>query len=60
MTGIQSRSLEIGTRVCWNNDPKDMGAITGMDWAGVVIKWDNRDEQAILHNDMTAVSIRQE
>jgi hypothetical protein len=23
-----------------------------MDWAGVTVKWDNRGERAILHNDM--------
>jgi hypothetical protein len=24
-------------------------------WAGVTIKWDNRTEQAILHNNMAQV-----
>jgi hypothetical protein len=25
------------------------------DWAGVTIKWDNRDQQTVLHNDMATV-----
>jgi len=27
-------------------------------WAGVIVKWDNRGEQAILHNDMILVGRR--
>jgi hypothetical protein len=55
MTGDQSRKLHVGARVCWNDDKNDAGTVVGKDWAGVTIKWDNRDEQSILHNDMTAV-----
>jgi hypothetical protein len=55
MTGDQSRHLDIGDRVCWQNDQADQGTITEKNWAGVTIKWDNRGEQAILHNDMTPV-----
>jgi hypothetical protein len=29
--------------------------VTEKNWAGVTIKWDNRSEQAILHNDMAQV-----
>jgi hypothetical protein len=29
--------------------------VTEKNWAGVTIKWDNRSEQAILHNDMARV-----
>jgi hypothetical protein len=29
--------------------------VTEKNWAGVTIKWDNRGEQAILHNDMAQV-----
>ena len=50
MTGRESRSPVIGARVIWHGDSKDAGTITEMDWAGVVIKWDNRDQQKILHN----------
>jgi hypothetical protein len=55
MTGTQSRSLRVGVRVRWGEDKNDQGTVTKMDWAGVVLKWDNRGEQSVLHNDMTMV-----
>jgi hypothetical protein len=55
MTGDQSRLLTVGDRVCWNADQNDQGTVTEKNWAGVTIKWDNRSEQAILHNDMAQV-----
>ena len=55
MTGEQSRFLDIGDRVCWQNDPADQGTVIEKNWAGVTIKWDNRSEQTILHNDMAQV-----
>jgi hypothetical protein len=55
MTGDQSRGLKVGDRVCWKTDRNDQGTITETNWAGVTIKWDNRSEQAILHNDMAQV-----
>jgi hypothetical protein len=57
MTGDQSRVLQIGDRVCWQNDQADKGTITEMNWAGVTVKWDNRSEQRILHNDMRPVAL---
>lgn len=56
MTGQESRLLKIGDRVFWNADKNDAGTVTDKDWAGVTIKWDNRDQQTILHNDMSAVT----
>lgn len=55
MTGDQSRLLSVGDRVCWNSDKNDLGIVTEKNWAGVTIKWDNRSEQSILHNDMVQV-----
>ena len=56
MTGTQSRALKIDDRVCWNSDKNDLrGTVTERNWSGVTIKWDNRSEQAILHNDMSQV-----
>jgi hypothetical protein len=55
MTCDQSRTLSVGERVCWQNDGRDQGAVTETNWAGVTIKWDNRGEQTILHNDMRQV-----
>ena len=56
MTGEQSRKLKVGNRVNWNADQNDLGIITEVDWAGVSIKWDNREQQSVLHNDMTLIS----
>jgi len=54
MTGDQSRCLNVGDRVCWT-DKSDQGTVSEKNWAGVTIRWDNRTEQAILHNDMVRV-----
>jgi hypothetical protein len=56
MTGDQSRGLKVGERVCRNADQNDQGSVTEKNWAGVTIKWDNRSEEAILHNDMRRLS----
>jgi hypothetical protein len=55
VTGEQSRFLNVGDRVRWGATTTDLGTVTEKNWAGVTIKWDNRDEQAILHNDMAQV-----
>ena len=55
MTGDQSRQLAVGDRVRWGVTTSDFGTVTEKNWAGVTIKWDNRSEQAILHNDMAQV-----
>jgi hypothetical protein len=52
MTGEQSRHLRAGDRICWQNNQADKGSVTETNWAGLTVKWDNRSEQAILHNDM--------
>jgi hypothetical protein len=52
MTGEQSRALKVGDRIRWQKDQADQGTVTETNWAGVTVKWDNRNEQAILHNDM--------
>ena len=57
MTGSQSRLLAVGARVCWRDDKNDLGTVTEKDWAGVTIKWDNRSQQTVLHNDMAYVGI---
>jgi hypothetical protein len=55
MTGDQSRLLKPLDRVCWQSDHADQGTVTKKNWAGVTIKWDNRGDHAILHNDMGQV-----
>ena len=52
MTGDESRKLKVSDRVCWNGDKNDQGTVSETNWAGVTIKWDNRSQQTILHNDM--------
>ena len=55
MTGAESRALRVGARVCWCNDTTDQGTVTEMNWSGVIVKWDNRGDQSVLHNDMAMV-----
>jgi hypothetical protein len=55
MTGDQSRQLNVGERVYWSADKNDLGTVTEKNWAGLTVKWDNRSEQTILHNDMAQV-----
>jgi hypothetical protein len=57
MTGTQSRTLSIGARVCWRDDKNDQGTVTETNWSGVTLKWDNRSQQSVLHNDMAGVGI---
>jgi hypothetical protein len=37
MTGDQSRTLNVGDRVCWKTDRYDQGTVTEKNWAGVTI-----------------------
>ena len=55
MTGDQSRGLSVGARVCWGDDVNDRGTITERNWSGVTLRWDNRDNQSVSHNDMKMV-----
>jgi hypothetical protein len=55
MTGEESRRLKVGDKVRWHQDNTDQGTVTETNWAGVTVKWDNRGDQAILHNDMGQV-----
>jgi hypothetical protein len=57
MTGSQSRSLSVGARVCWRDDKNDQGTVTEKNWSVVTLKWDNRSQQSILHNDMVLVGV---
>lgn len=57
MTGSQSRQLDVGARVYWRDDKNDLGTVTGKDWAGVTVRWDNRSQQSVLHNDMACVGV---
>jgi hypothetical protein len=52
MTGEESRQLRVGDKVRWQKDQADQGTVTETNWASLTVKWDNRGEQTILHNDM--------
>jgi hypothetical protein len=56
MTGTESRLLKVGDRVFWSADKNDAGTIIEKDWSGVTIKWDNREHQRTMHNDMSAMT----
>ncbi|MGM4923194.1 hypothetical protein AB8A31_09840 [Tardiphaga sp. 804_B3_N1_9] len=49
--------MRVGDRVHWKNDRADAGTVAESTWSGVVIKWDNRGPQTIMHNDMVDVSV---
>ena len=57
MTGTESRSLTVGARVRWGGDHDDQGTVTEKNWSGVTLKWDNRSQQSVMHNDMTMVAL---
>jgi hypothetical protein len=57
MTGDQSRGLRVGARVCWGEDKNDRGTITERSWSGVTLRWDDRDNQSVSHNDMKMVCL---
>jgi hypothetical protein len=47
MTGEQSRFLQAGDRISWQNDRADQGTVTETNWAGLTARWDNRSQQDI-------------
>ena len=55
MTGEQSRLLKVGDRLSWGATTTDLGTVAEKNWAGITVKWDNRSQQEILHNDMAQV-----
>jgi hypothetical protein len=57
MTSTQSRLLNVGARVCWRDDRNDQATVTETNWSGVALKWDNRSQQSVLHNDMQGIGI---
>ena len=56
MTGEQSRKLKAGDRVSWKTDNNDLGTITETSY-GVSLEWNRRDQQSVLHIDMSLVFI---
>ena len=51
----------IQTAQCWRSrslerDKNDAGTVIEKSWSGVTVKWDNRERQTIMHNNMIAVT----
>jgi hypothetical protein len=57
MTGPECRTLSVGSRVCWRDYKNDQATVTETSWSGETLKWDNRSQQSVLHNDVEAVGI---
>jgi len=56
MTGSQSRLLDVGPRLLARRQQRPRHR-TEKTWAGVTLKWDNRSQQTVLHNDMAGVGM---
>jgi hypothetical protein len=55
MTGAQSRLLNVGERVRWEESATDQGTVTHNGWSDVSINWDSGRTSSIHHNDMARV-----
>ena len=55
MTGDESRTLNVGDRVCWGAVKTDLGTVIGTEWHGVTISWDDGHSNSVRHNDMAEV-----
>ncbi len=56
MTKEQSKALNIGDAVIWDDDPQDMGRVVGADSLCVRIKWGDGPSGLIDHRDMAKVT----
>jgi hypothetical protein len=57
MAPEESRKLNIGDRVYWQDDAMDQGEIVGRDWSGVQIKWNGCRMTYYHHNDIERVRL---
>jgi hypothetical protein len=55
MTGEQSKQLQVGTRVCFNGEQADLGAVTAIQERYVTIQWDDGHQSFTGHNAMDRV-----
>jgi hypothetical protein len=55
MTSEQSRKLKQLDRVCWENNPTDLGTVVRTTWSEVTISWDDGHTTSVQHNDMAQV-----
>jgi hypothetical protein len=57
MTTDESRKLELGTRICFNGDPADLGTVIATNANYVTIKWDDRHQSFSGHREMKRVEL---
>jgi hypothetical protein len=57
MTPDQSKQLQVGTRVCFNGDPADLGTVTATETRYVRIKWKDGHESLTGHTHMERVEL---
>jgi hypothetical protein len=57
MTPDESRKLKLGTRVCFNGDPADVGTVVATNAKYVTIKWDDRHQSFSSHREMKRVEL---
>jgi hypothetical protein len=55
MNAAESKTLTKGTRVYWQGDGADGGAVTETSWDAVTITWDNGHVAVVHHGDMREV-----
>jgi len=56
VTGDESRKLNSGEQVFWQDDVKNQGTVKGTSWSGVTIDWDDGDSTSVSHNDMAQIN----
>jgi hypothetical protein len=57
MTPEQSHKLKLGTRVCYNGDPADVGTVIATNANYVTIKWDDRHQSFSGRHEMKRVEL---
>lgn len=57
MTEKESKKLQRGAQVIWENDPADKGTVTETGYNAVKIAWDNGQVGVIHRKDLKSVSL---
>jgi hypothetical protein len=57
MTPEQAKNLKVGTRVCFNNDPADIGKVTAIQIRYVTITWRDGHKSFSGHRGMQRVEL---
>jgi hypothetical protein len=57
MTSEQSKLLNVGARVCFNDEEADHGTVKATNWKYITIAWHDGHTSYQAHGDMTRVSL---